>query len=350
MIRPVPTVAAMEAYALADLGPPGAVSLAQNESHLPPSPAALEAGTAALAQGRLYPDPDWTELRAAIAETHGLDPAAILCGAGSMELIGAAIRSHAGPGDAVLRTAHGYPFVATAAQQAGATIQVVPEPGLTVSVDAMLDAGTRGTRLAVLCNPGNPTGTRIPNAEVVRLREALPDTVLLLVDQAYGEFDDQDHRPVFDLLARGDTMVTRSLSKAHALAGARVGWALVPPAIATSMRKLLNPNNVAAASQAMAAASMRDAGHVAHIVAETAALRDATAARLRTLGLDVPEAHANFLLIRFGDAERAARADAALRAAGLILRPAGGLPDALRATIGPPASMDRLVATLEALP
>lgn len=153
-----------------------------------------------------------------------------------MELIVAFVCAFAEPGDTVLGTAHGYLFVATACQQAGADYVTVPEPGLTVDVDLLLQAVTPRNRIVFLCNPGNPTGTAIPNAEILRLRAALPGGVLLAVDQAYGEFDPQDPAPVFGLVDRGDTVVLRTFSKAYALASARVGWGLFPEAIGEELR------------------------------------------------------------------------------------------------------------------
>ena len=349
MIRPVPSVAAMAPYALTDL-PEGITSLAQNESFLPPSPAALDAGRRAAMQAQLYPDPDWSDLRAAIAGVHGLDPEGILCGAGSMELIGCLVRAFAGPGDAVLGTQHGYLFLATAARQAGARHDLAPERDYTVSVDALLAGVRPETRIVFVCNPGNPTGTRIANAEIVRLRAELPGDVLLIVDQAYAEFDDQDPAPVFGLVRRGDTVVTRTFSKAFALAGARVGWGAFPAAIGAEMRKLLNPNNVAGVSQAMAAAAMRDTAHAARIVRETAAGRGRFVAALTAAGLTTPESHTNFVLIPFVDAEEAARADKRLRTEGILLRGMGGygLAHCLRATIGAADTMERTARVLAA--
>ena len=187
MIRAVPAIAAMAGYALAELDAPGAVSLAQNESAFAPSPKALQAGQKALADAALYPDPDWTALRAAIASVHQIPADQILCGAGSMELIGAIIRAFAGPSDTVLGTEFGYLFAATASQQAGASHLRAPEPSLVVSVDLLLAAVTPDTRIVFLCNPGNPSGTRILNADILRLRDGLRDDILLVVDQAYGE-------------------------------------------------------------------------------------------------------------------------------------------------------------------
>ncbi|NOD97759.1 aminotransferase class I/II-fold pyridoxal phosphate-dependent enzyme [Ruegeria sp. HKCCD6228] len=345
MIRPVPYVGAMGAYTLADPNGAGTISLAQNESAFPASPAAVAAGQAALADLALYPDPEWAEMRSAIAEVHRLDPARILCGAGSMELIGCLIRAFAGPGDQVLGTQYGYAFVASATAQAQAEYVAAPEVDLTVSVDALLAAVTPATRIVFVCNPGNPTGTLIPNDEIVRLRSDLPGDTLLVVDQAYAEFADATNDPaqIFALVDRSDTVITRTCSKAYGLAGARAGWGCFPSEISGEVRKLLNPNNISIASQAAAAAAMRDQAHMRNVVARTAEIRDRFAQECRELGLSVPESHTNFVLIRFASTAQAQRADTALRAERLMMRGMGGygLSDCLRATICAPEVMDK---------
>ena len=335
MIAPVPTVAAMASYALADLGPVGIVSLAQNESAFGPSPLAIEAGRKARADAVLYPDPDWSELRSAISQVHGLPEANILCGAGSMELVGCLIRAFAGPGDEVLGSAYGYLFAATACQQAGATYVTAPEARFTVSTAAILAAVTERTKIVFICNPGNPTGTRVSNAEIVALRADLPSDVLMIVDQAYAEFDDQDSGSVFALNKRGDVVVLRTFSKAYALAGARVGWGVFPKNIGAELRKLLNPNNVSGVSQAMATAAVRDQAHMREIVVRTVAIRQEFTDRLHAAGYASPESHTNFVLIPFASDEAARAADIRLREAGLLMRGMGGyrLAHCLRATI-----------------
>ncbi|WP_170335935.1 pyridoxal phosphate-dependent aminotransferase [Ruegeria arenilitoris] len=351
MIRPVPHVGAMAAYALADLGGDSTVSLAQNESAFAASPAAIAAGQAAMGDLPLYPDPEWPELRAAIADVHGLDPARVLCGAGSMELIGCLIRAYAGPGNRVLGTDYGYAFVSSAAAQVQADYVKAREVDLTVSVDDILAAMTPNTRIVFVCNPGNPTGTLIPNSEIIRLREGLPPDVLLVVDQAYAEFSDEANDPteIFALTDRGDTVVMRTFSKAYGLAGARAGWGYFPPEVADELRKLLNPNNISIASQAAAAAAMRDQAHMQDVVARTAHIRDRFTEDCRALGLTVPESHTNFVLMRFASAEDAQRADAALRAENLLMRGMGGygLSDCLRATICEASVMDRCLTVLK---
>jgi histidinol-phosphate aminotransferase len=346
MIRPNAHVAAMAPYALADVNAPAGkrlISLAQNESALPPSPRALAAARDALSSARLYPDPDWTELRAAIARVHGLAPDQLLCGAGSMELIARLVQCYAGPGDRVLSSQYGYAFFRAAARAVGTDFDQAPEHGFTVSVDALLAAVDDNTRVICLANPGNPTGTRIMRKDLVRLRDGLDDGILLLIDEAYGEFTDAPGEGTFDLVSRGNTVVVRTFSKAYGLAGLRVGWGLFPPPIAAEVRKLLNPNNVSAASQAAATAAMIDQDYMREVCSETAARRGRFAGRIKRLGLRVPESHTNFVLIQFASANAAARAERALRAEGILMRGIAnyGLPDCLRATIGSETDMER---------
>jgi histidinol-phosphate aminotransferase len=338
--RPVPQLAGVAAYPLADVAT-GLTSLAQNESCCAPSPKALVAAGAALQDATLYPDPDCADLSAAIAGVHGVDAGAILCGAGSMDLIAAIARAYLAPGDRALMPAYGYLYFATAARLAGAAVDMAPEAGLTVDVGSLLAHVTPATRVVFVANPGNPTGTMIGRDDLLALRDGLPGDVLLVVDEAYGEF--APPAPVFDLVARGDTVVLHSFSKAYGLAGLRAGWGLFPPSIRAEVQKCMPPNALTAPTQAAAAAAMRDQAWMRATVATTAARRDAFCARLRGMGLDVPQSHTNFALIGFGSPAAAVRADAALRAGGILLRGMAGygLPDRLRATVGATAAMDR---------
>ncbi len=351
MIRPNPHIAAIAPYALADLSLSGQeppVSLAQNESIRPPSPMALEAATTAMREAPLYPDPDWTALRNAIGAAHGIPIEGILCGAGSMELIAALAKAYSGPGSAILGSRYGYAFFRKAAEFNNAPFDDVPETDFTVSVGALLSAADERTRIVFVANPGNPTGTRIPRGDILRLRAGLPEGTLLVVDEAYGEFADDLDDPLFDLVERGDTVVLRTFSKAYGLAGIRVGWGLFPPAVAAEVRKLLNPNNIAVASQAAAAAAMADQAYMRETCALTAGLRDTFSETIRALGLAVPQSHTNFVLVDFSDAAGAAAAETALRNRGILLRGMAGygLPHCLRATVGNSETMDRAAAIL----
>jgi histidinol-phosphate/aromatic aminotransferase/cobyric acid decarboxylase-like protein len=244
--------------------------------------------------------------------------------------------------------AYGYMYFATAARLAGAAVDLAPEADLIVDTAALAAQVRPATRVVFVANPGNPTGTRIGRADLVALRDRLPADVLLVIDEAYAEF--APPAPVFDLVARGNTVVLRSFSKAYGLAGLRVGWGLFPEAVAAEVQKTMPPNGVAAPAQAAAAAAMRDTAWMRASVATIGARRDRFAARLRAAGLAVPDSHTNFVLIGFASAAAAAAADAALRRDGLVLRGMAGygLPDRLRATIGSAEAMDRAAAILEA--
>jgi len=159
MIEAVPNIAAMAPYQLASLDEQ-LVSLAQNESAFPPGQSVLEAAVHAMQGLTLYPDPDWKELRDSIAAVHKLDTELLMCGAGSMELIGV-LHAFAGPNSEVIGSEFGYLFVATVCRQIGARYQTVGEEDYTVSVDRLLKAVNEKTRIVFVCNPGNPTGTRL---------------------------------------------------------------------------------------------------------------------------------------------------------------------------------------------
>ena len=345
-LQPNPHVAALSPYALADLSAlPGKrlISLAQNESATPPSINTLNAACAAMADAQLYPDPDWHELRAAIAAIHSLDPERILCGCGSMELLMALASAYLGPNDRALTTAYGYLFFRIATRLAGAEIDLAPEAELTVDIGALLDEVRSDTRIVFVANPGNPTGTRIARSDLMRLRSHLPGDVLLVIDEAYGEFADMPGEAMFDLAACGNTVILRTFSKVYGLAGMRVGWGVFPHEVAEQLRKILNPNNISATSQAAAAAAMRDQAHMRKVQEEIAERRDRFGARMRGLGLWVPDSHTNFALVRFASAKAANAADTVLRSEGIVMRMMGGygLADCLRATIGGEEDMQR---------
>lgn len=339
MTRALPHIERMSPYALADMTAPEGidlVSLSQNESLRGPSPKAVAAATASLAHGGHYPDPDWSDLRRALADLHDIPAQGILCGNGSLDLIACIARAFAGPDHAVLTPAHAYPFFRTAAQMANARLDTAPETRCRVDVDALLAAVRADTALVCVANPANPTGTRIPKSELQRLRAGLRDDILLVIDEAYGEFADHLGEVCWDM-AGSNCVVLRTFSKAYSMAGFRVGWGLFPYQIAGQLRKVMNPNNLTVASQVAARAALLDQAYMRQTCATTSSLRDLASRALRNAGFDVLDSVTNFLLIRFEDDNAATRADAALRATGIFLRrqQGAGLPHAMRMTIGP---------------
>ncbi|MEM7671262.1 MAG: histidinol-phosphate transaminase [Pseudomonadota bacterium] len=304
MIDPRPHLASLEPYGLgivptAEDDRPALISLAQNESARHPSPRAIAAGSAALSSSSLYADSNWTGLRDALASVHDLDPASILCGSGSMELISLLMRAFAGPGASVLSTAYAYAFFRTAAEASGAEYVAVPERDMTVSVDAVLGGVTDRTKIVCVANPGNPSGTRLPSAEIRRLRDGLSDRILLVIDEAYGEFADDLDDHLFDLAERGDTVVLRTLSKAYGLAGLRVGWGVFPASIAVELRKVQAPGPVSNVSLAAAEAAILDQAYMLETVAETRRLKAVFLEHLTGDGVRIHPSFTNFVLIEF---------------------------------------------------
>ena len=352
MIKPNPTVAAMAPYALPDISAANgleAVVLAQNEHAYPPSQKVQDAVKVALCSGQLYPDSDWTELRRAIAQVHQLNPDNIVCGAGSMELMSSLMLAYLSPADRMLMTQYGYLFMRTLAKLVGASVDVAAEPDYRVDIDALLTGLKADTRMVFIVNPGNPSGSVIHNDEIRRLRRNLPDDVLLLIDEAYGEFVDADfHQPVFDLADLGNTVITRTFSKVYGLAGLRVGWGYFPAAIRDQVRKVLNPSSVSLLSQAAARAAMEDQATALVAISEIARQRDYLSREISKLGLTVVPSQTNFILVDFVTPENAASAFEYLRQHTLVVRPMGGygLPACLRITIGTEAQMRLTAETL----
>jgi len=266
-----------------------------------------------------------------------------------MELIAALAKAFTGPGRAVLAPAHAYPFFNTAAQWAQARFDVAQDAPGSRRAEALLSAVRRDTRLVFLDNPGNPTGTRLSRREILALRAGLAPDVILVIDEAYGEFADHLGEPLFDLVNDGRTVILRSLSKAYGLASLRVGWGVFPNTVAQELGKVMLPNSVSAPAQAAARAALEDQGYMRATCQETAVLRLGFIARLRAAGFDVSESLTNFALLRFETPQTAHRANRALRARGCFLRGQGGagLPQCLRATIGNPRALSLVAETLE---
>lgn len=354
MIKPNPNIAAMAPYALPDISAAGgmeAIVLAQNEHAYPPSPKVKQAVMVALDKGQLYPDSDWNELRAAIAEVHSLDPAKIVCAAGSMELMSTLMLAYMSANDRLLMCEYGYLFMRTLARLVGADVNTASEPDYRVDVDVLLSELQADTKIVFIVNPGNPCGSVIHNDEIRRLRGALPDDVLLLVDEAYAEFVDEDfHTPIFDLVEQGNTVVTRTFSKIYGLAGLRVGWGYFPGHIRDQLRKVLNPSSVSVLSQVAARAAMQDQETASLARRQIAQQRDYLSRQISSLGLTVVPSQTNFILVDFVRADNAASAFEFLRNHGLVVRPMGGygLPACLRITIGTGEQMQLTAETLAA--
>ncbi len=353
-----PWIAAIHAYVPGkSAGADGCplVKLSANENPLGTSPLALAARAGAVVPS-LYPDPDSTALRTAIGSLHGIDPARIVMGTGSGELLTVAASAFAGPGDEVVYVRYGFSLYDIAARRCGATTVVATDSDYGTDIDALLAAVTPQTRVVYIANPNNPTGSYIAREELTRLHAGLPGDVLLVVDQAYAEYvDPADDDGALDLAAAySNVLVMRTFSKAYGLAGERVGWATGAPALVEILNRIRGPFNINNSAQATALAAIGDQGFVAASRRHNAAQRGRFVAALDRLGdhgIRAVPSEANFVLILFDGALTAEVAYNGLAARGTITRwlPGQGLPHGLRITIGTAAQMDAITAGLREL-
>ena len=328
------------------------IKLSSNEGAFGPPPAAIAAITAAAQQMHRYPDGGMSALRQAIGKAYALNPAQIVCGNGSDEILQLLIQAYGGPGTELIMSEHGFSIYEIAGKTAGCGVRKALEKNLTTDVDAVLALVTPATRMVFLANPNNPTGTLVSNAEMQRLRDQLPPDVLLVIDAAYAEYVD---RPDYDggiaLLDAGEnTAMTRTFSKIYGLGGARLGWGYAPPAIIDVLNRLRGPFNVSSTVAAAAIAALALPNWVTDGRAHNSRARKKLAEQLTASGIKIHPGEANFLLLDFLTPERAIEADRHLRARGIIVRhvKSYGLPNCLRVTIGTDEECDLVAETLAA--
>jgi histidinol-phosphate aminotransferase len=353
---PRPGVLNIDAYVPGKSSAPDGVKLwklSSNETPLGASPKAKAAYVAAGEKLELYPEGSSRALRAAIAGRYGLDPARLLCGAGSDELLSLLAYAYLGPGDEALHSEHGFLVYKIATLAAGATPVAAPETNHTADVDALLAKVTDKTKLVFLANPNNPTGTYVPFDEVKRLHAGLRPDILLVLDAAYAEYvRANDYESGLELVATSANVVMcRTFSKIHGLANLRLGWMVGPPAVIEALNRIRGPFNVSGPAMAAGIAAIQDEAHVAAAIAHNDRWLAWLTQELTALGLTVTPSVGNFLMVSFPPepGRSAGDADAFLTQRGLVLRriDAYGLPNALRLTIGPEEANRLVVETLK---
>ena len=313
-LRPRPGILEIEPYVGGKSELAGAarvIKLSANESALGPSPKAVAALQEAALTSHRYPDGDAAGLRAAIGGRFQLDPARIVCGAGSDELIQLLLRAYAGPGDEVVYSAHGFLMYKLGALGVGAMPVAAPERGLRADVDALLARVGSRTRMVFVANPNNPTGSYLPAEELARLHDGnCPDDVLLVIDAAYAEYvRANDYSAGIELVDRADNVVmTRTFSKLFGLAALRLGWLYGPPAVVDVLNRLRGPFNVGTPAQVAGIAALEDLDHQERSRAHNERWLPWLAHALAELGLTVHPSIANFVLVEFArEGERTAR-------------------------------------------
>lgn len=342
-LKPHAWLSALDLYEAGRAKAPGAariIKLSSNETPFGASPKAIAAFRSADASLHRYPDASYLELKEAIADVHGLDPARIACGVGSDEILKLACRAYAGPGDEVIYSRYGFMMYPIAARSVGAVPVEAPDNNFTADVDGLLRAVSPRTRVMFLANPNNPTGTCLPRAEVERLAASLPGHVLLVLDAAYAEYvSDADYEAGAALADRyPNVLMTRTFSKIYGIAALRLGWGYACSEVIEALERLRDPFNVPTPSQVAGITAVRDQDWVKMSQAHNKIWRAWLTEELTKLGLDVVPSAANFVLMRFGQnlPVTAEAANTFLTKEGVLLRwlPKQGLADGLRMTVG----------------
>lgn len=330
--------------------------LSANENPLGTGAPARAAFIAAADDLTRYPDPGAAELRAAIAAKYGLDPARVIYGTGSDELLHLAAGAFAGPGDECIYVRYGFAVYDIAIRRVGAVPVVAPDADYATDVDAILACMTPKTRILFLANPNNPTGTLASRAEIARLHAALPPHVLFVLDQAYAEYLESHEEDDGLALAMHapNVFITRTFSKIHGLAAERIGWGYASADIIAALHRIRAPFNVTRCGQMAAVAAIGDDDFVAQSREHNRVWRSWLADEMAALGnhgLRVVPSSANFLLLLFEGAVSAETVYKGLMEAGYIVRwlPGQGLPQALRITIGTEAETRGVAAAIRTL-
>ena len=343
------------------LPPDSIIKVASNENPFGPSPLAVAAMQKAITGVNLYPDGNAFYLKQKLAAKLGVEPANLVLGNGSNEII--EFVGHALLGSARPRRPAGrgrrrycdvvvsqfcfavYPIVT---KLFGANLITVPAKNYGHDLPAMLNAITPRTRIVFVANPNNPTGTLAPREELIKFVNDVPDDVLLVMDEAYVEFldDPLDLVSLVRLGARKNLILMRTFSKIYGLAGLRIGYGVGNPEFIAALEKIRQPFNINLLAQTAALAALDDVEHVRKTRQNNFAGLEFFARAFRDLKLEFVPSHANFILLRVGEGQRVFEA---MQKQGVIVRPMGGyqLPEWIRISVGTPQENERCLAALK---
>lgn len=347
-----PAVAAMASYrpgksaaqAENEHGITDAIKLASNENPYPPVPAVVAAIAAAAGDVNRYGDHRAADLRAAIAGWLEVDVDRVAAGCGSVGLLQQLLLAYVDPGDEVVYPWPSFEAYPIDVQLTGGVEVTVPLVDHTFDLEAVAGAVTDRTKLVLLANPNNPTGTAVHVDQLRRLVEQVPDDVLVVVDEAYREFVTADlGDPIADLQPdHPNVVVLRTFSKAFSLAALRTGYAVADPEVVVELDKVLIAFAVNHLAQVASLAAIAARDEVQTVVDRITVERDRVVAALRADGWDLPDAHANFVYLPLGSQTDVVFPEMEKR--GVVVRPFPGV--GMRVTIGTPAQNDRFLATL----
>ena len=330
------------------------IKMASNENPFGPSPKAMDAIRRAAGDVNFYPDNDTTELRVRLAERNNLTPDQVLVTDGSTALLDLIARTLLAPSLNAVTSARSFIVYLIATRAAGGELIEVPMQGDTYDLDAIADAVNEDTRIVYLANPNNPTGTLFDAPATDKFLERIPPSVFVVLDEAYADFAGHfarkrgvEYTHSLDYVREGRAVIVlRTFSKAHGLAGMRVGYGFGPPEIIAYLERLKTAFSVSAAAEAAALAALDDTEHIRKTVENNERGAEFLAEKLKDLGFNPVPTWANFIYFDAGtDAGALCKR---IQEEGVIVRSLApwGIPNAIRVTIGTPEQNARFIAAL----
>ncbi|MBX9977711.1 MAG: histidinol-phosphate transaminase [Alphaproteobacteria bacterium] len=341
-------------YVGGDVTPAGMtrrIVLASNESPLGPSPRVLEFMQNLPLNLSSYPSGGASKLKEALSGVHNIPRDHIICGNGSEDIIHLICRAFVGEGDEVIMPQYGFLVYPIATKASGATCVRVPQPRLLSDVDALLGAVTPKTKIVFLDNPGNPLGCLMPRDDVLRLHKGIPDSVILVLDEAYAEYvADEHYESGLTLFKDATNVITlRTFSKVYGLAGIRVGFGVGAPALLDPLNRIRPPFNVNSVGQAAASIAVHDQAWVKKAKDHNMSWINWTKERLEASCFPVNPSHGNFLLFDCGSSDGAKNVYRYLGEKGIMVRPMAGygLHHHLRVSIGRDHEMEEFISVMQ---
>lgn len=323
-----------------------AIKLASNENPLGPSQAALKAITEASKDISLYPDGNGFKLKSALAKKFNLAAEQITLGNGSNDVLEMLVRAFVNPGDEVVFSEHAFAVYPIATQAVGGKGVVTKAANYGHDLNAMHDAVTAKTKLLFIANPNNPTGTYLPLADIRAFLDKIPERVIVVLDEAYVEYNDESESSVSWLVDYPNLVITRTFSKAYGLAGLRVGYAMSHPEVADLLNRVRQPFNVNILALNAALATLDDQDYLQQTRAVNEAGMQQLTQGFRAMGLNYIPSRGNFISVDVKT--NGVETYEALLAEGVIVRPVAnyGLPRHLRVSIGLEAENQRFLDAL----
>lgn len=326
------------------------IRLATNENQLGPSPKAIEAMVKAIQEAHFYPDLTCLELRSKLGELHGINPENYVIANGADNIINLVIASYINPGDEVVYCTPTFSeYHKNTLLMGGVPVEIPTTKDHKFDLEAMLGAITDKTKVVIVCNPNNPTGTIVSEEELRGFFKRLPEHVVAVLDEAYGEYINFDNYSTgVEYIKEGIPVITiRTFSKLYGLAGMRVGYAMASPELIQPLQRVREPFACNRIAHAGALGALEDVEHKNKTLTENKREMDKLVKEFRSLGYEVEKSHTNFLFVDMKQETGSIAGE--LASQGLIIRPCAvwGYPTYARISIGTAEQNDKLVKALQ---